>query len=177
MPDLKRTRNRLKIVIGALALIDAAAIALLVTPLAGMQDVRQQELQQLWTEVKSRESAPWRGLESTLPRATQEIGDFYRERVPSEESAIDADLGRLASSTGVRVSGMKWSLKDTPIEGLEQVELVANLSGDYLELVRFINALERNKLFFLVDGVELGGEQSGTVALQIKLEAYLRPAS
>jgi type IV pilus assembly protein PilO len=177
MPDLKRARNRLKIVIGALALVDALAIALLVTPLAGMQDARQQELKQLWMQVKSRESAPWRGLEIKLPRAKQEIDDFYRQRFPSEESSIDADLGRVASGTGVRVSGMKWSLKDTPIQGLEQVELVANLSGDYLELVRFVNALERNKLFFLVDGVELGGEQSGTVALQIKLEAYLRAAS
>jgi type IV pilus assembly protein PilO len=177
MPDLKRTRNRLKIVIGALALVDAAAIALLVSPLAGMQDSRQQALKQLWVQVKSRQSAPWRGLERKLPRAKEQIDDFYRQRFPSQESAIDADLGRLASQNGVRVFGMKWSLKETPIEGLERVELAANLSGDYLQLVRFINALERNKLFFLVDDVELGSEQNGIVGLQIRLETYLRSGS
>jgi len=41
-------------------------------------------------------------------------------------------------------------------------------------LVRFINALERNKLFFLVDGVELGSEQNGIVGLQLRIETYMR---
>jgi type IV pilus assembly protein PilO len=40
--------------------------------------------------------------------------------------------------------------------------------------VRFINALERDKLFFIVDSVELGGEQGGQVKLGMKLETYLR---
>ncbi|MBV9181136.1 MAG: hypothetical protein JO356_07485, partial [Acidobacteria bacterium] len=53
-------------------------------------------------------------------------------------------------------------------------EVEAELSGDYLQLMRFINALERNRLFFIIDGVELAGEQSGSVKLQIKLETYLR---
>ncbi len=50
----------------------------------------------------------------------------------------------------------------------------AQLSGNYLQLIRFINALERNQLFFIVDDLELGGEQNGIVRLQIKLETYLR---
>jgi len=54
------------------------------------------------------------------------------------------------------------------------VEIAAEVSGDYLQLVRFVNALERNKIFFMVDELELGNEQSGTVKLQIKLETYLR---
>ena len=50
----------------------------------------------------------------------------------------------------------------------------ADVSGDYLQVARFINALERNKLFFIVDGVQLGSEQSGGVKLQIKVETYSR---
>ena len=56
--------------------------------------------------------------------------------------------------------------------GLRPVEIEADFSGDYLHLVRFINSLERNQLFFIVDSVELGGEQGGVVKLQIKLETY-----
>jgi type IV pilus assembly protein PilO len=80
----------------------------------------------------------------------------------------------VASASGVRVSGFKYSVKDAPIEGLERIEIAANLSGDYLQLVRFINALERNKLFFLIDGVELGSEQNGIVGLQLRIETYMR---
>ena len=36
----------------------------------------------------------------------------------------------------------------------------------------FINALERDPLFFIIDSVELGGEQAGVVRLQLKLETY-----
>jgi type IV pilus assembly protein PilO len=39
--------------------------------------------------------------------------------------------------------------------------------------VKFINALERDKMFFLIDGVNLA-EQQGNVRLQLKLETYLR---
>jgi len=72
------------------------------------------------------------------------------------------------------MSAIKYQEKDTAVDGLEQVQIDAQLSGDYLQLVRFINALERERLFFIVDGIQLAGEQSGTVRLQIKLETYLR---
>jgi type IV pilus assembly protein PilO len=174
MPDLKRTRNGLKIAIAALVLVDAAAVAMLLTPIAGMREARQQELRQEWQQLKAREYAPWRGLDKKLPRAKEQIADFYQERIPTEESAISDNLGTVAAGTGVRISGVKYMVKDAPVEGLERVEIAANLSGDYLQLVRFINALERNKLFFLVEGVELGGEQNGIVGLQLRIETYLR---
>jgi type IV pilus assembly protein PilO len=174
MPDLKRTRNRLKIAIAALVLVDAAAVAMLLSPIAGMREARQQELRQEWQQLKAREYAPWRGLDKKLPRAKAQIAEFYQERIPAEESAISDNLGTVAAGTGVRISGVKYTVKEAPIEGLERVEIAANLSGDYLQLVRFINALERNKLFFLVDGVELGGEQNGIVGLQLRIETYLR---
>ena len=174
MPDLKQTRNRLKFAFAALVLIDAVAVAMLMSPLAGMREARQQELRQEWLQLKTREYAPWRGLDKKLPRAKQQIEGFYQERFPAEESAISANLGAVASETGVRISGVKYSVKDAPIEGLQRVDIAANLSGDYLQLMRFINALERNKLFFLVNGVELGSEQNGIVGLQLRIETYLR---
>jgi type IV pilus assembly protein PilO len=174
MPDLKRTRNLLKIGIGALLVVDAVAIALLLSPIAGMRQERQQQIAELRQEIKQREYAPWRGLDKKIPQAKQEIDAFYDERFATEESAVDADLAKIAQQTGVEVSGLKWKSKDAPIDGLTRVEIAANLSGDYLQLVRFINALERNKLFFLIDGVELGNEKDGIVALQIQVATYLR---
>jgi type IV pilus assembly protein PilO len=72
------------------------------------------------------------------------------------------------------MSAEKYTHKDSDVEGLQRVEIEADLSGDYLQLVRFINALERNRLFFMVQSLELGSEQQGTVKLQIKVETYLR---
>jgi type IV pilus assembly protein PilO len=163
-----------KIAIAALIVIDIAAAVLLLTPLAGSQESRQQQLRQLWLELKSKESAPWRGLDKKIPLAQRQIDDFYRDRFPAEDSAISTDLGKVASATGVRMSGGKYSHKEAAIDGLQRVEVQAELSGDYLQLARFINALERNRLFFIVDDLQLGSEQNGIVRLQIKLETYLR---
>ena len=174
MADLKQARNRMKIAIAALVVVDIAAAVLLLTPLAGSQESRQQQLRQLWLELKSKESAPWRGLDKKIPLAQRQIDDFYRDRFPAENSAISTDLGKVAAATGVRMSAVRYKEKDTAIDGLQRVEVEADLSGDYLQLVRFINTLERNRLFFIVDDLQLGGEQGGIVRLQIKLETYLR---
>ena len=48
------------------------------------------------------------------------------------------------------------------------------ISGDYIALVKFINALERNTMFFMVDDLQLGGEQNGSIKLGIRIETYLR---
>jgi type IV pilus assembly protein PilO len=174
MPDLGKMRNRAKFAVAALVLADVTAVAMLMTPLAGSADQRQQELQQSWLQLKSRESAPWRGLDKKIPVAQRQIEDFYHDRFPAEDSSIAADLGKLASQTGVRMSAERYTHKDSDVEGLQRVEIEADLSGNYLQLVRFVNALERNRLFFIVDSLELGSEQNGVVKLQIKVETYLR---
>ena len=38
----------------------------------------------------------------------------------------------------------------------------------------FINALERDEMFFIIDSVTLGGEPQGPVKLSMKLETYLK---
>ena len=58
---------------------------------------------------------------------------------------------------------------------LTEARMDASLSGDYRPLVLFINSLERDKMFFLIDGIALG-EQQGNVRLQLKVETYLRGA-
>ena len=174
MPDLKKTRNRLYIVAAVLVVLDIAAAAMLMTPIAGRESLRQEELRQAWLNLKARESAPWRGLDKKIPDAKRDIQAFYRDRFPSSYSAISSDLYRIAGESGVRLSSDKYAQKDAEIPSVERVEIDAEVSGDYVPLAKFINSLERSQLFFIIDGLDLGGEQNGTVKLHIKLETYLR---
>lgn len=174
MPDLKKTRNRLYVVLAVLVVLDIAAVALLMTPIAGRESLRQEELRQAWLSLKTRESAPWRGLDKKIPQAKRDIQTFYRDRFPDSYSAISSDLDKVAAESGVKLSSERYSQKDADIPSLQQVEIDADVSGDYIPLAKFINTLERNQLFFIIEGLDLGGEQSGTVRLRIKLETYLR---
>jgi type IV pilus assembly protein PilO len=175
MPDLRKARSKLQVAVGALLILDLAAVVLLLTPYAGSEASRQQQMRRLWLDLKSRETAPWRGLDKKIPQAKQEIADFYHDRFPSGYSDISNSVDKIASESGVKISSEKYDQKDTDLEAVQRVEVQADVSGDYLQLVRFINTLERSKLFFIVKDLQLAGEQSGQVKLQIKFETYLRP--
>ena len=172
MPDLRRTRNRLTVIAAVLIIVNLVCVAMLLTPIAGAEGSRRDEMNQLWATLKARERAP-RGVDKKIPQARTEIADFYQDRLPDAYSAISTDLDKIGTESGVKVAGERYTEKDTEVEGLQRVEISADVSGDYLPLVRFINGLERSKLFFMVDGLQLGS-QAGVIKLQITLETYLR---
>src|SRR5215472_16652718 len=101
MPDLRKTRNKVQIAAGALIVLSVAAVALLLSPYAGSEASRQQELHQLWLDLKVRETAPWRGLDKKIPQAKQEIADFYRDRFPTGYAEISTNVDQVASQSGV----------------------------------------------------------------------------
>jgi type IV pilus assembly protein PilO len=113
-------------------------------------------------------------MDKKLDLAREEIAGFYRDRFPSQYSAVSSELGKVATQTGVRVSQISYEPKPADIPNLQQVIMNANLDGDYLQVVKFINALERDRMFFMVDSLTLAQEQGGMVRLQVKLETYLR---
>jgi Tfp pilus assembly protein PilO len=176
MSDLRETRRKLKIALAFLLGVDVAAVAILFSPLVGSQLARRQQMADLWKELqlKTHQVQPLRGLDKKIVVARQQIDNFYKERLPDRDSAVAEALGRLAAQTGVKIEHIKYSPKETQAAGLSALDVEANLSGNYLQLVKFINSLEREQVFFIVDSVDLGGEQAGIVRLQIKLESYLK---
>jgi type IV pilus assembly protein PilO len=176
MPDLGETRRKLKIAMAAMAVVDVAALALLFSPVVGSERSRREDLNQLWRQlqVKTRQVEPLRGLDKKIVTASQQIDSFYKDRLPTQDSAISGELGKVASQSGVRIAQIKYKLEDPEPVGLRPMEIEADLVGDYLQLVRFINALERDQLFFIIESVELGGEQGGVVKLQMKMQTYMK---
>ncbi len=176
MPDLRDTRRKVKIALTAMAVVDVIAIAVFFSPLIGSESSRHDQLDQAWRELqqKTREVEPLRGLDKKIPVARKQIDQFYAHRLPAQDSAISADLGKVAAETGVKIGSVKYTMKDPEPVGVRRLEIEADLAGNYLQLVRFINTLERDQLFFLVDSLGLGGEQGGVVKLQLKLETYLK---
>ncbi|MFZ0285886.1 MAG: GspMb/PilO family protein [Terriglobales bacterium] len=176
MPDLRHTRRKVKIALAVMAAVDVIAIAVYFSPLVGSQSARQDQLHSLWRELqqKTREVEPLRGLDKKVPVARKEIDQFYKERLPAQDSAISQNIGKLAGEAGVKISNIRYDMKDPEALGVQRVRIEADMNGNYLQLVRFINSLERDQMFFLVDSVVLGGEQAGTVKLQMKMETYLK---
>lgn len=124
---------------------------------------------------------PLDGLDAKLARSTVEADKFYDQRLPFAFSQVLAELGALAKKENVKLTRVQYSTpKPLLDEGLEsgiavnEIRMDASLNGDYRPLVEFINLLERDKLFFLVSGVTLTGQQSGVVGLRLRVTTYLR---
>jgi len=179
MPDMRDVRKKVKIAIAALLAVDVVAAAVLFSPLVGSEQSRREQLNQLWRELqqKTREAEPLRDIDKKVATARQQIDDFYKTRLPAQDSAISEELGKVAGQNRVKIGQIRYKPKDSDIVGLRPLEIQADFSGDYLQLVRFMNALERDPLFFIIDSVELAGEQGGMVKLQLKLETYQKASS
>ncbi|HUK26097.1 MAG TPA: GspMb/PilO family protein [Terriglobales bacterium] len=176
MPDLQPTRKKLTIAFVTLGVLDVAAAAVLFSPLVGSAQGRREQQDQLWTELrqKTHEVEPLRGLDKKVATSRKEIAEFYKQRLPGRDSAVSDALGRVAQQSGVALGQVRYTFKDPEPVGLRPVIIDASLTGDYLQLVKFINSLERDQLFFIVNSVQLGGEQAGTVRLQLQLQTYLK---
>jgi type IV pilus assembly protein PilO len=120
---------------------------------------------------------PLEGLDEKLAQATKDADSFSRRRLPYANSEIAAELGALAKKQGVKLTRVQYAygpvLAGTSGE-LTEARMDASLNGDYRPLVLFINGLERDKMFFMIQGLTLTGQQSGTVGLRLRLTSYLR---
>jgi Tfp pilus assembly protein PilO len=181
MPELRQTRRNIKTVLTVMAAIDVAAVVVLISPLVGSTNSRRQQLNQLWAELqlKTRQVEPLRNLPDKVKLASGQIAQFYGDRFPAQQSQIPDQLGKLAAANGVTLEQAKYSMKEVKEKdaipaGLQPIQMEADLAGNYESLARFVNALERDPMFFIIDSVSLGGQQQGPVKLQMKLETYLR---
>jgi len=178
MPDLRQTRKNIKTSLAILAGVDIVALGLLFSPLVGSTDSRRQEMNQLWSDLqtKTKQVEPLTNLPDKVHTANKQIADFYKKRFPSQDSQIATEFGKLAAANGVTIEQARYpvNVKDEETGRLDPVEMEAELSGNYVSLAKFINALERDDTFFLISSITLAGEAKGPIKLQMKLQTYLK---
>ncbi len=179
MPDLRQTRKRIQTALAVLVGVDLVSVVILFSPLVGSTESRRQELTQLWAELQTKTSQvqPLKNLDKKVVVANQQIADFYKKRFPAQESQIATQFGKLAVANGVAIEQVRYRVEDKEIDRLHLVEMEATLSGNYVALAKYINALERDDMFFLISSITLGGDQKGPIKLQMKLVTYLKAAA
>lgn len=174
MPNLREIRRRLRLVLVVLLLLDVAAVAALL--LTGSPKSYLEEQRRLRNELQSKQqrTLPASQVDEKLEQAREEIRRFYQERLPERQSEIAQALGDLATEHGVTMAQVKYDSEDADQPGLRRVKIDAEMEGEYVPLMKFINGLERSQTLFIIQGVSLAGQQGGRVRLQLSLESYLQ---
>lgn len=132
--------------------------------------LQQYESEYLMMQLKTK---PLRGLDTKIAQAQTDEAAFYEKRFPATYSAVLTDLGDLAVKNDVLLTRAQYT-QGRMIQGLYPVRMDVNLTGDYAPIVRFINGLERDKTFFLIEGIALSGQKNGIVTLRMRLSTFLR---
>jgi Tfp pilus assembly protein PilO len=179
--DLRDIRTQLLVVVGVLLLLDIAAVALLLSPAGRSRAARQQEFEQLRTEKieKTQAAAPSQGMDQKIATAREEEAQFNSERLTQHYSAMSEQLAHMATAAGVSVSDVKYDVreeKDTP-PGYDSIGITIQVRGTYEQNIRFINAVERQKMMLMIDAVTFGGMQGDTLTVSVHLSTFLRSAA
>ena len=182
MADLSRARKSIMSAMIVLGVIDAAALVYLALPLRSGTEQPAQVQQQVEEQYRqlTRTTVPLRGIDQKLHQAQKDDAAFIQNRLPARYSDVVAEMGRLANANHIRITSVAYKTDPGKIEGIENLEIHAGLAGQYLNVVRFMNAVERDKMFFIIDSVGLTGERSETgprtsdIRLDMKLDTYLR---
>ncbi|MEO6828770.1 MAG: GspMb/PilO family protein [Acidobacteriaceae bacterium] len=179
MPDWKNVRITARhwhyAAVALLCLLNLGLAVQLAIAWKGAEAGNAARLEQHVTEYRTMQlkTTPLRGLDKKIEQARGDQDAFYEKRFPGSYSEVETGLGKLAVKNNVLLNRVQYK-QAKPNEGVSEILIDASLSGDYAPVVRFINGLERDKIFFIVDGIALSGQQSGIVSLRMRLTTYLR---
>jgi hypothetical protein len=172
------TFNLLNLHFAAVAVLAVVNLVLLVQLVLAWHTLRTdgpEELAQRQTELRAAQlqAKPLRNLPERVADSTKGAEHFYDGRVPGADSAILAELGDLATKANVRLSRGQYAFAPA-LHDVMEVRMDESVSGEYTSVMKFINSVERDKMFFVINGLTLTGQQGGLVNLRLRVTTYLR---
>ena len=88
---------------------------------------------------------------------------------------LGVQVGDLAVKSGVHISGMQYT-QGASNGDLTEISLDARISGEYQQIMHFVNGLERSHTFFVIRAMAFTGQQGGLVNLRLRVSTWLRPS-
>jgi Tfp pilus assembly protein PilO len=179
MASLDQVRTRFVIAIVIFLVIDIAAVTFLFSPWGRPPEQRIDDYNRARSERtrKAHDAQPLTGMPEKLKRAEKDSDVLLRTRLPEQSSQISNEIGKLANANNVKLEQAAYETKDSELPGVERLQVKASLSADYLNLIKFINALEREKMLMVIDSLKLNEQQGGTVKVDLEMEAFKKSGS
>ena len=128
---------------------------------------------QIQIKATELQTAPLRGLEKRVQDARAQMQSFYSKRIPDNYSSISGRIGELEVASGVRLTRLQY-VQGISGPDLTEIQIDSTISGDYPQIMRFINSLERDQTFFLIRAMTLAGQQGVLVNLRLAFSTWMR---
>jgi type IV pilus assembly protein PilO len=121
------------------------------------------------------ETEPLRGIDVRVDKTRGQIEKFEEKRIPPNYSSIDERIDELEVASGAHITRVQYTQRP-PGAGLTEITVDANITGEYPAIMRLVNSIERDPIFFVIRAMSFTGQQGGLVSLRMELSTWLRPA-
>jgi Tfp pilus assembly protein PilO len=121
------------------------------------------------------QTARLRGLDKRVDHTRTQMHAFFDKRIPANYSSISSRIGDLEVASGVRLTRVQYT-QGQPGPDLTEITMEAGISGEYPQIMHFVNSLERDQTFFVIRAMALTGQQAGQVNLRLRVSTWLRRA-
>lgn len=183
MKTLRRALTALNIHLAIVAILAVVVLVLAVKAVlavhaAGAVNSASFQQQRIRSVQLRAELAHIQNLPQKVDQARKAQAQFIQDRIAPNYSTIAQQLGQLAIENQVRLAQAQYS-PGLPIDGIVEVRIDAGLSGSYVPMMKFINALERDKdhVFFIIDDIAFTGQQGGLVNLRLRVSTFLQASA
>lgn len=172
--------RRTVVVLGVLAVLNVAAVAIGVVPLSsGVRTAETRRAQGAAALGQARRNAEAaRTLQSAYDQAKRELQAFYAEVLPHDVAAarrlLQFKLAQVAETHDVALQRSAATPERSKDSRLARLRVVVSLEGDYADVRAFIHDLEQSADFIVIDTLALqeGADASAPLALTLELSTY-----
>ena len=161
------------VVLAGIMLFFAVKAAIAFHETGATESAAYQQQQILYAQLQA-QMAHLQGLPQKVDQSRDDAQHFFEKRIAPNYSSIAEELGTLYVKDQVRWTRAQYAPAPA-IEGLTELRIDANLTGDYAGMMHFINDLERDKnhVFFLINDVTFTGQQGGLVNLRLRMTTWI----
>jgi hypothetical protein len=118
-----------------------------------------------------------------LPATVADYDRFDASLLPAStaDSTVTAELDQLARKSGLRIQNLNFRYRELLGRNLTELDLDTTVDGDYINIVKFMNNLQRSHNFYVVESLNLQAQGQGigpgTMRIGLKMKTYLRTAA
>jgi hypothetical protein len=119
-------------------------------------------------------------IATNFPKTVKDCDKFERDLPPasSASSTISAELGDVSKKSGVQIQGITFKDREIAGRNITERNMDASVSGEYANVVKFLNGLQRSPNYYVVDSLELGSEAAtpNLIRVTVHMRTFFRTA-
>jgi len=181
LASFKDPRVSVRAALGILLFLNIVAALILFKPWGGSADDLDRRLTSMRAQLPKQQAglARTKLLVQKVEKARTESNQFMAKYMLNERNAYSTVLGELSSAADkVNLKPKESQQAVEPIEGsdtLGMMTISASFEGEYSNLTKFINELDRSPRFLIIESLTAAPQPQGKVVnVNFKLNAFVK---